>query len=313
MIHVSAALLLDPELTPSAKLIRMLLQSGAPPRSADLEVRSGLSRSTILRALGQLETHTSSHSGRTVQIPPDLLTERRLRPLGRTLYGILQLVPGYAPRRGGSTTYKNLSRLAGASPDAVRAAVAELARTEWLTLTQANRSAPLRYALRNPLQELGEEQDSAARQRVETVRHRGEQLMKEYLSLLVDSREFEDNARPGFLENPLTDQRLELDRFYYKAGVAFEYNGASHHGEGKAAKRQRVRDYIKLGICLTKAIKLIVLQAEDLTLDGMRAKIGGALPLRDLTGREALADYLNTASREFRINVMRGRYTDDHS
>lgn len=53
--------------------------------------------------------------------------------------------------------------------------------------------------------------------------------MREYLSLMIDSGEFEDNAAPGFLVNPLTDERLQFDRFY-PPGVAFEFNGPQHYG-----------------------------------------------------------------------------------
>jgi hypothetical protein len=35
--------------------------------------------------------------------------------------------------------------------------------------------------------------------------------MREYLSLLVDSTLFEDDAAPGYLINPLTDQLMEFD------------------------------------------------------------------------------------------------------
>lgn len=41
-----------------------------------------------------------------------------------------------------------------------------------------------------------------AQLRLQESEFRGEAIMKEYLSLLIDSDEFEDNARPGFLVNP---------------------------------------------------------------------------------------------------------------
>lgn len=53
--------------------------------------------------------------------------------------------------------------------------------------------------------------------------------MKEFLSLVVDSDRYEDNATPGFLVNPFTRERLELDRFY-PPSVAFEFNGPQHYG-----------------------------------------------------------------------------------
>lgn len=72
--------------------------------------------------------------------------------------------------------------------------------------------------------------------------------MREYLSLLVDSDHFEDNATPGFLVNPLSGEELQYDRFY-PPRVAFEFNnGPQHDGptalyaSGRDIRRLRARD-----------------------------------------------------------------------
>lgn len=48
--------------------------------------------------------------------------------------------------------------------------------------------------------------------------YRGQALMREFLSDLVASTDFLDDARPGFLINPFTGERMEYDRYYFKAG-----------------------------------------------------------------------------------------------
>ncbi len=128
--------------------------------------------------------------------------------------------------------------------------------------------------------------------------------MREYLSLLINSDEFEDDAAPGWLVNPRTLERLQLDRFY-PPRVAFEYNGPQHYrATGKFSADevvgQRERDLIKLGLCVTRGITLVTIHPEDLTLRGMKQAVGSLLPLRDLTGSDLLIDYLETESRRYR-------------
>ncbi len=135
--------------------------------------------------------------------------------------------------------------------------------------------------------------------------------MREYLTLLVDSDDFEDDASPGFLVNPFSDERLELDRFY-PPGAAFEFNGPQHYGAtdrfpDKDVAKQRGRDHLKIGICMSKGIHLHGIHAEDLTLETMRRKAGAVLPLRDLSGHEPLVAFLEAVARRYRRAARCGR------
>jgi hypothetical protein len=97
--------------------------------------------------------------------------------------------------------------------------------------------------------------------------------------------------------NPATGELLRFDR-YYAAGVALEFNGAQHYGttdwfpDAEEVKAQQVRDLLKAGHCLLSGIRLVILHAEDLSLDAIRAKVGGLLPLRDLQGHDLLVNHL---------------------
>lgn len=243
-------------------------------------------------------------------VPVDLLTDCRVGVQARVLYGVLQLTPEFRNPTG-QFSYAHLSSLTHASLTTVRLAVGELVQTAWLRATQLNHRAPIHFSLQNPVTARIEADVTRARQRLEEAPFLGEALMREYLSLLADSDDFEDNAAPGFLVNPFTDERMELDRFY-PPGVAFEFNGPQHYGptdrfSGADAARQRGRDYIKLGICVTRGISLLVIHPEDLTMKAMRQKIGDLLPVRDLHGRQPLIDFLESVSRRYRLAARRGR------
>lgn len=95
VVQVPVSLLLDPELTASAKLIWMVFRLRAHPGPVDpalLEARSGLSRPTVLKGLAQLAAtgwysaaccdHTAAivraPLDARVTVPGDLLADRRV-------------------------------------------------------------------------------------------------------------------------------------------------------------------------------------------------------------------------------------------
>ena len=133
--------------------------------------------------------------------------------------------------------------------------------------------------------------------------------MREYLTLIIDSDEFEDDAAPGFLVNPFTDERMELDR-YYPGQVAFEFNGQQHYeptefSTAKEVGKQRVRDHIKAWICEDRGIPLVVVHAEDLTLKTMLNKVSNCLPVRDLRNSGLIVRYLEKTSWGYRQATLR--------
>lgn len=185
--------------------------------------------------------------GGTVLIPGDLLADHRVGVRGRILYGHLQLTPEFR-HQAGQFSYAFLSSLSRNGLQAVKRAVSELVETGWLQITQKNQLAPVHFVLRNPIDDRSRAEVARAERRLEEAPFLGEALMREYLSLLVDADDFEDNAAPGFLVNPWTDERLQFDRFY-PPGVAFEFNGPQHYGptdrfSGGYAAKQRGRDYM---------------------------------------------------------------------
>lgn len=318
VVKVPAPMLLDRRLPASAKLLWMLLRVDAPVdqgpvSSGELQARSGFARHTVLRGLARLKSAgwlSAPPLGRgtapntTVLMPYDLLRENRVPAQAKLLYGGLQLTSKFQGAAG-RFTYSELSDLIGLSHKPVRAAIRELQALGWLQISQGNRRSPILFTLRNPVAALREADVVEAKRRLEEASFLGEALMREYLSLLVDSDEFEDNATPGFLVNPYTDEEMQFDR-YYPPRVAFEFNGPQHYGPtalyAKEAdtRKQQGRDLIKTGICVRRGITLVVVHPADLTLKAMRQKVSGLLPLRNLEAHAPLMAYLTDVSRAYR-------------
>lgn len=305
-VRAPATLLLHPHLTPAAKLIWILLRfsrDGDPKEQ--LATLPGLSQPTIRKGLAELSTlSVQATPDRSVRLPLDLLTDRRLTPGARMTYGALQLLPGFTGQEA-QFTYVQLRDLLGHDIKTVRSHILELVGTGWLQITQLHQPVPTSVRVCHPAHRQVEADLAQVEQRLRRAQFRGEAIMKEYLSLLIDSDQFDENATPGFLVNPYTQELLELDRFY-PPGVAFEYQGAQHFGptvkfpDSEAAARQQGRDLIKQGICLERGIRLVTVRPEDLTLDGMRTKVDRMLPLRDLAHQQPVVHLLERISKGYR-------------
>lgn len=241
---------------------------------------------------------------RSIVVPMDLIRDPTLPSEAKYLYMVLlsHCTPG---TNRCTVAQPQLLRLTGfRSAQTLRTHLERLVASGWLRVSRVRGARPTAYDLLNP--RTAERQAVLARieARLSREQFRGEALMKEWLNLLVASDEFQDNARPGFLVNPKTGERLEYDR-WYPVGVAFEFNGGQHYGpterypDEEQVKDQQTRDLVKEALSAREGVKLVTIHATDLTLEGMRAKVEGLLPLRDLTGLEPLIEYLTTASKRY--------------
>lgn len=128
----------------------------------------------------------------------------------------------------------------------------------------------------------------------------GEWLMKNVLDVTVKDRDYHDNARPQWLTTS-TGNRLELDRWYRQANVAFEFQGEQHSRvDGRFVKtpeqleQRQLYDQKKRDLCARHGIELIELTAIDLSVEQIRETVRGKLELspvredtplfRELTG-----------------------------
>lgn len=285
--------LLAPDLTPSAKVLSLAMQAQAQPQAptlAQLAAASGLTVPTIRKHLALLRP--PHHAPHTHPIPPNLLAEPRVRPMAKLLYAILQTITT------SQFTYASLGAQANLSAKTTKQLIHELTQTGWITTAQGNQMAPITFTLCNPAL-------ARARRRLIQTNYAGEAIMHLYLSLLIDSDEFEENARPGWLINPLTNETMELDR-YYAPIIAFEYNGSQHYRTTKQQPNkeilamQKARDLMKEGHCARRGVRFVVVTRRDLTLETMKQKVGTLLPLRDLRGQEPLINLLENARTFFK-------------
>lgn len=328
-VLVPASLLLDRSLTSSAKLLWGIINLGALEVSPSyLHTQSGLARNTVRRGLAQLtatgwlpDRLTGAHSptpqraqtDRTVSLPSDLLLHPKIGVQAKLIYGSLQLTPGFRGNSG-QFTYAQLCALVRLTDKPLHAAIRELVQHGWIQAEQQNQLAPVHFTLVNPIAELREWDAMEARCHLEHASFRGEALMREFLSLIVASDEFEDDAAPGFLVNPYTDERLQFDR-YYPPAVAFEFNGAQHYrptalySKEAEVRRQQARDLIKIGICQRRGITLVVVHPEDLSLACLRSKLANLLPLRNLDHHGPLLAYLEAQGRAYRRKLLSARDT----
>lgn len=85
---------------------------------------------------------------------------------------------------------------------------------------------------------------------------RDETLMFRALDKLYPDMRHWDHHRPKWLKNPMTSKNLELDRYYPRLKLAFEYNGRHHNNQ-----YQIYKDSVKQKACFVKGIALVVVSS----------------------------------------------------
>ncbi len=116
---------------------------------------------------------------------------------------------------------------------------------------------------------------------------RGQGLLQAVVKGLYKDDSLIINARPDFMTKRSTGAQLEFDLYSPQYKVAFEFNGAQHYGptewfpDEQMAKDTQDNDTMKQGFATQHGIKLIVVRPEDLSVEGIMALVGDALPLRE--------------------------------
>ena len=302
-VKVPVALLLDTGLSAAAKVLWAGGSAG----------NLGLSRQTVRRHRG-IRVRAE---GPRVGIPVALLRCEGLSAQAKVLYGVLQHTPGFR-WPGGRFTYVSLRRLTGHSIATLKRAVAALVGAGWLEASQTGLRGAVAFTLGNPEVAQRKHEFALVKQRLAMAKpdRKGETIMREYLSLLVDSSDYDDDAVPGWLVNPFTNVCMQLDRYYSTAGVAWEFNGQQHYVEtprfgAETVARQRARDHMKAGLCADRGIRLVVIHAEDLTLEAMSQKVGDLLPRRSLEGAGAIISLLREKGDGYREEARKGGFAPE--
>lgn len=237
-------------------------------------------------------------------VPVDLIRERRLAPGAKCVYLVLLDLCEPDSRRCTVAQSKLLELVGVRSYHTLYGYLSQLNRHGWLR-TESRRGRDSVFELLNPAEAARELELQRMDRRISQASSLGEACMKEYLNLFVDSQDFQDNARPRFLANPRTGEPLELDRWYTKLGIAFEFNGPQHYAPTEVyadlgkVREQRARDLMKEALCREAGIRLLVVVPDDLTYDGMLHKLQGQLPLRNVSRDDPLMRYVISLSERY--------------
>ncbi|HHW08459.1 MAG TPA: hypothetical protein GXX29_00635 [Firmicutes bacterium] len=338
LVQVPVTFLIDPRLRPTAQLLWLALWISGPSAGIALDQLlsptrlskiTGLSCPTVRKGIAQLIEHRwliwpvidsrIFPSGifehcRIVYLPSDLITDHKVSPQAKMLYGYLQYLPNYVYwKREGRTTYQALSQILSINVKTVRQAMYMLRSNGWIKTVQANQKAEIKYTLTHPVVTHYE----TLWRHVDKAEFRGETLMKEWLSVLIDSAEYVDNGYFGFLINPETNEQLQLDRYYMNFKVAFEFNGDQHYKSSalfdkETVAKQMRRDRIKKEICKHMGITLVIIHWNDLhNIGALLQNLPNKLPLRDLSQYESHLAFLQSETSKYQestiININRTR------
>ena len=328
-VKVPCALLRTKKLTKSDKSlwIRLRVDEFHPRRrsqaSRKLAKRTRLARATVISGLRRAtsagwlvaapdrirgrkrwKTACPERPGGFVRIPVDLVRDvERVRPREILFYGYLQMLPSFNGLAG-EFTWAELCKFTGLDMRTVKRSVRTLAETSWIDITQKDRFAPIRYRLQHADESRMAETARRIEKRLDRSQSVGEAIMHEALSLIVATDKCQEGARPDFLVNPATGEKLELDRYYPNHNVAFEFNGRQHYSPTQRFSRkdvlaQRKRDGLKRHICRRNAIEVIVVQAQDLTITKLLKKVGDLLPRRSLRIFKRTIRHLNQRAKGY--------------
>lgn len=317
-VPIRLATLLDPNLTMAAKLVWLGLQMNEPNlkererRSPTrLQKKTGVSRPTVRRALASLSQRRSGGSGSQIpnlhgikiRVSPDLITNKSLSPLARVLYCQLLGLVRYKSARVLSS-FKAIAQAVQMQPRTVSQGVRSLVDAGWLAISREHPRAPIHISFSDPKIARRNAEVRRARQRLEKSQYLGETLALLWCDSLVECKNYEDDYFPDAFTNPLTNELLQSDRYYFTHKVAIEFNGPQHEGPtlhytAKQAESQMRRDKIKRQICTQQKIALITVWPEDLTLHRMHDLLGRVLPLRKFLADEPIFSLLESESKHY--------------
>ncbi|BDG59463.1 hypothetical protein [Caldinitratiruptor microaerophilus] len=241
----------------------------------------------------------------TRAVPASLATHPTLSPTARCLYVAL-LIHSDPRTRACSEAVPTVMRWTAVdSPTTLRLHARSLQAAGWLRVYPGHGPHTNTYVVLDPHRAAREAELERVRLRLERERYIGEAILKELLNVLVATDQFQDNARPGFLVNPLTGERLEFDRWYYKHGVAIEFNGPQHYQttgafpDPEQVRTQQLRDLVKHALARDHGVTIVVVRPQDLTFEGVRARLEGFLPLREVRREDPVVRYLTAVSQRY--------------
>lgn len=245
-------------------------------------------------------------SGPMVSVPAYLVQDTTVLPEAKVLYALLD-VASPNPPSGLSRLQAQLAQAAGLdSINTVRKYMDHLGEAGWLQRRQVRATRRLSYFRHDAHLTMRRWLAGKVKQRINRQHYKGEAIMKEMLTALIPDVQFEDNARPGYIVNPNTQERLEVDRLYVNQGVGFEFNGPQHYSpttkfpDPDLVQTQQTRDLVKTALLAKWNMRLITLHPEDLEFCRLQARLRGHLPTRVLRTEDPVIQHLTKRAARYR-------------
>lgn len=237
-----------------------------------------------------------------LRVPADIARDTDLDLAAKGLYLTLVLQ--------GSQSLSQLSRLLGHSRTYVKRLVDILAKDSWASVrTRPNLSTVTPTAPVKTQMNVGE--------LLELVRplspRQGETIVGLWCFVLVPTACWIRNSRPWFLQNPDTGEFLEFDFYSPEYKQSVEFHGRQHFETTEAFPSQselaatQARDRLKTELSEKHGVTLTVITSEDLSYEGVWAKLPDSLPKREWDRNDPLIQVLEKMSAEYRAYETRRR------
>lgn len=236
-----------------------------------------------------------------LELPTALVSEKSLHPADLRLYMQISLNPGLS--------ITELAGLTGYGREAIRSQCKRLSSCGWVTVVTEG----IRKVAYPTIPH--EEQIRIAEQYKKGLRFEsriGQTHMLEWLKILVNAYPLIVNARPWFLQNPETGEYLEYDCLLPEPfNKAWEFHGPQHFRptqmfpSEEAFRKQQMRDHVKASLSQNNGVELVIVTAEDLSYEGMRAKIPAGVPLKYVDPTGPRVQSLESLCKEYAASVRR--------
>lgn len=239
----------------------------------------------------------------SVPVPPELVLDAKLSPQARFAAIVVRAVSEHDRT---NRTEAELTALCGfRSRRTLRRHLRALAAAGWIEIRPGADRRRRVYIFHDLAAERLLADLQALRRRIAESPYLGEALAIEWIRLFVTADDLTMRARPDFLINPMTGQRMEYDVWFPRERVAFEFNGTAHDRpmeddlDGTRWQWQRTLELTKRSLSDDMGVRLVIIRTQDLSYGRMRELVGSVLPTRDVPPDHPAAVLLTRLSAEY--------------
>jgi hypothetical protein len=216
--------------------------------------------------------------GLLLRLPNIVLSElEKVEAFGAIEKYVYLMAWGYDP-----DSLSGLARIAKLDRKTVATACRNLSRHGWMKMVPTAYKKKIRPAALIPhsaqlvmAKDLEEEYEMKV--------NKGEYLANKRMDWSLKNDEYITNARPGFLINTMSNEKMEYDRYDKENRFATEYNGDQHYRatgdyDENDVRLQATRDHVKKSISIQYGVTLLELTSDDLRPGVLEEKLDELVP-----------------------------------